>query len=84
MTTITIPKKLTSNRDLIAVPRDLYEAFLAWQEKVKSQKTFRPTAAERKAIIRGRQQIMRGDYITLEQLENELASKNRQRRREKH
>lgn len=83
MTTITIPKKLTLNQELIAVPLNLYEDFLTWQEMVKSRKTFKPTPAEKKAILRGRQEISKGEYITLEELTYELASKNRQYRQKK-
>lgn len=68
MATITIPKKIISNQDLIAIPRNLYEEFLAWQEMEKSKKTFKPTSAEKKAIHRGRQEISRGKYVTLEEI----------------
>ena len=36
-----------------------------------------PTKAEIAAIRRGRAEIMRGDYVTLEQLHNEVAPTNR-------
>ena len=83
MTTITIPKKLILDRELIAVPRGLYEQFLAWQEMLKSRKKFKPTAIEKKAILRGRQEIAKGKYITLEELIYELASQNRQHGKKK-
>ncbi len=68
ITTITIPQKITSDKELIAVPRHLYEQFLAWQEMLKSRKTFKPTVTEGKAILRGRQEIAKGNYIALEEL----------------
>ena len=83
MATITIPKKIIPNQNLIAIPHNLYEEFLAWQEMVKSKKTFKPTSSEKKAIIRGRQEISRGEYVALEELSYELASQNRQRRQKK-
>lgn len=82
MTTITIPRKLT-DRELVAVPRYLYEEFLSWQEAVKSKKTFKPTLTEKRSIARGRQEILRGKYVTLEEVNYELGNKNRQRRGKK-
>jgi len=72
MTTVTIPKELAKNKDLIAVPRNTYEEFLVWLKQVKSAKTFKPTKAELKALARGRKNFAKGNYITLEELENEL------------
>ena len=83
MITITIPKKIIPNQNLIAVPCNLYEEFLAWQEMIKSKKTFKPTPAEKKSILRGRQEISKGEYVTLEELTYELASQNRQHREKK-
>jgi hypothetical protein len=83
MTTITIPKKITPDKELIAVPRHLYEQFLAWQEMLKSRKTFKPTATEKKAILRGHQEIAKGKYTALEELTYELASQNRRHRQKK-
>lgn len=72
MTTITIPKELTKSKDLIAVPRNAYEEFLAWLKQIKLARTFKPTKAELRAILRGRKNFAKGNYITLEELENEL------------
>ena len=72
MTTVTIPTALAKDKNLVAVPRATYEEFLAWQRRVKSRKTFAPTAAERRALTRSRKNFARGTYITLEQLEHEL------------
>ena len=76
--TITIPKNLILNQNLIAIPHNLYEEFLAWQEMMKSKKIFKPTSTEKKAIIQGRQEISKGEFFTLEELTYELAGKNRQ------
>lgn len=70
-------------KELVAVPRGLYEEFLAWQEMFKSKKTFKPTLAEKKAVARGRREISKGRYISLEELTYELENKNRQRRAKK-
>lgn len=74
---------MTSGQELIVVPRNLFEEFLAWQEALKSRKTFEPTPAEKRAIAHGRREILRGNYFTLEELSHELANKNRQRRDKK-
>ncbi len=65
MTTITIPKALTKDANLVAVPRATYEEFLAWQKRVKSRKTFAPTAAERKVLARARRNFARGRYAKI-------------------
>lgn len=72
MTTITIPKELHKDKDLVAVPRGTYEEFLAWQKKVKSIKTFKPSASVKRALIRARKNFARGKYMTLEKLQYEL------------
>lgn len=66
---ITIPKELAKKGELIIVPRAEYEKFLNWR---KSVKTFRPTAAERKALREARKDFKNGKYITLQELKNEL------------
>jgi hypothetical protein len=76
MITVTIPKELSKNQDLVAVPRDVYEDFLAWQKKIKSLKTFKPTKADKQALQRGRKNFLKKDYITLEELTHELEHNN--------
>lgn len=65
MTTITIPKPLTENKRLVAVPQDIYEEFLSWQKKMKSVKTFKSTAADKKALKKARKNLAQGNYTTL-------------------
>jgi len=72
MATITVPNELAKSKDLVAVPRNTYEEFLAWLKRIKSAKTFKPTKAELKALARGRKNFARGNYVTLEELQNEL------------
>jgi len=72
MATVTIPKELQKNKDLIAVPRNVYEEFLAWQRKLKSTRTFKPTIQQKKALVKARKDYARGNFITLETLEHEL------------
>lgn len=72
MLTINIPREVVENKDLVAVPRRLYDEFVEWQKKVKSVRTFKMTTAERKTLARARKNFSRGKYMTLEQLEHEL------------
>ena len=50
MATITIPKNLIKNDDLVIIPRKEYEEFYQWKETAKSFKTFTPTAAQKKDL----------------------------------
>jgi len=79
MTTVTIPKELKGN-DLIAIPRKEYKEFSNWRKYTKPFKTFIPTAAERKAFARGRENFAKGNYVTLEELDNELDRNSRRKR----
>ena len=75
MATVSIPKELAERRDLVAVPRAEYERFIAWQRRVKSAKTFIPTAAEKKALARARKRRERGEYLTLDELRRAVATR---------
>lgn len=72
MATIVIPKELSRNQELVAVPRNLYEEFLAWQDKVKSIKTFKPTKTDKKFLARARKNRLEGDFLTLDELKQKL------------
>lgn len=76
MPTITIPKEFTQSKNLIAVTPNIYEEFLQWQRVVKSVKTFKPTAHEKKELARARKNFAEGKYITLAELKRELGLKN--------
>lgn len=76
MAVVTIPKELLKEKNLVAVPRKNYEEFLAWQKKIKSVRIFKPTAAERKALLRGRKNFAEGKYMTLEELRDALGIKD--------
>jgi len=54
----------------------------AWRHYFESRyPEYTPTKAEIAAIRQGRAEIERGDFVTLEQLDHELASANRSPRR---
>lgn len=77
MATITLPKEIQEKKDLVAVPKDEYREFLVWQKKIKSQRTFQPTKAERQVLERGRKNLFAGAYTGLSQLKHELGSRHR-------
>jgi len=70
---ITIPKELAKKGELVVIPRSEYERFLHWR---KSVKTFKPNVAEKKALKEARKDFTQGNYITLEELKNELGGRD--------
>lgn len=77
MNVITIPKKFNKSDDLIVLPRSDYEKLLRKQRIIPVVKL---TASEKRALRRGREEMKRGDYITLEELEYGLAGSDRKKR----
>ena len=76
MATITIPRGLDIAKGLVAIPRSTYAEFLDWQKKIKSVKTFKPTAAEKRAVQKARKNLAEGKYLTIDELRYELGIKN--------
>lgn len=74
MTTVTIPKTMIANDKLIAIPRDIYEEFLTWQKKVKSRKTYAPTTKEKESLQKARENMAKGNFLTLEKLREKLGT----------
>jgi hypothetical protein len=72
MTTITIPKKNSKAKELVAIPREEYEELLDIKKNVEMVKEFIPTAAQKKDLTEARKEYEKGEYITLEQLDHEL------------
>lgn len=72
MNTITIPKKLAKEGDLILIPRKKYEELLERQAPIAYL-----TAKERKAVDLGRKEFTRGKSVSLSELKNELRSSRR-------
>lgn len=68
MTTITIPKNLIKNDDLIVLPRKEYEKLLASRPIIE----FRPTVAEKKDLARARKNLARGNFLTINELKRKL------------
>lgn len=76
MTTITIPKNLIKNDDLIIIPRREYEEFYQWKETAKLFKTFAPTTVQKKDLKKSRDDYKQKKYLTLDELKRKLAIKN--------
>ena len=72
MNVITIPKNLAKRDDLIVIPRQDYEALLRRQPKLIP--IIKLTPREKRAIAKSEKELALGEYITLDQLEHELAS----------
>ena len=68
MTTIIIPKHLANHKDLIAIPRSVYEDFVELERQIKSKRTYKPTKAELKAMTQARQRYAKGKYVLLSEL----------------
>ena len=66
---ITIPKELAKKGDLVIIPRKEYEGLVLRQKIVPVVKM---TSAEKRDLKEARKEFARGEYVTLEQLENEL------------
>lgn len=78
MNIITIPKKIAQKGDLIVISRREYETLVRRQPKVISVVNLTP--AEKRAIAQSEKELVRGDYITLAQLEYELGGANSKKR----
>jgi len=76
MATITIPKNLIKNDDLIIIPRKEYEEFYQWKETAKLFKTFTPTAAQKRDLKKAREDYKQKKYITLDEFKRRLGIKN--------
>lgn len=67
---ITIPKKLARQDNLVIIPKKEDEMFLKRPLKVPVAKL---TPQEKRLISKSEQELETGKYLTLEELENELA-----------
>ncbi len=72
MTTISIPRSAVRKKELVAVPRDEYEAYIAWLKRVKSLRTFDPSPSEKKALKKARKNLSSGKYLTVDEIEREV------------
>ncbi|MBU3942627.1 hypothetical protein KKA24_01435 [Patescibacteria group bacterium] len=69
MNVITIPEKLSKKGDLIIISRSDYEDFLELKKIIPLVDL---SKSEKKALKEGKEEIKRGEYLTLDQLKDEL------------
>ena len=74
MQTITIPKELAKEGDLVVIPRIEYEEFLQIRKIIPMVK---PTQKELRALKRGRKEIKSGEYVEWSKFKRELAHHSR-------
>lgn len=72
MNTITIPKKLASQDDLVIIPRKEYEALLG----LKKVQGFKPTFAQKKALVAAESNLKRGKTLSFNELVKKLGFTN--------
>lgn len=68
MVTITIPKKIAHNQDLVAIPRKEYEAL----GKLKKPSEFVPTTAQKRALTQAEKNLARGNTLSYHELVQKL------------
>ena len=66
---VTIPKELAKQGDLVVIPRKEYEGLVRRQKIVPVMKM---NAAQKRDLEEARREYARSEYVTLEQLEDEL------------
>lgn len=76
MSTITIPKNLIKNDDLVILPKKEYENLI----NKRVIPVARLTSSERNSLHQSRKEMARGEYITLEELEHDLETAYRKKR----
>lgn len=72
MNTITIPKNLIRNDDLVIIPRKEYEALFEF----KKIKEFAPTNSEKRALKRAEENFKQGKTLSYNELIRKLGFTN--------
>ena len=72
MPTITIPKKLVQNDDLVVLPKKEYEALVEF----KVLKEFTPTNAQKKALLKAEENLKKGKTLSFNDLSRKLGFGN--------
>lgn len=68
MTTITIPKELIKEKELVLVPRKEYEALL----ELKKTKEFTPTISQKKALKKAEDNLKKRKTLSYHELAQKL------------
>ena len=83
MTTLTIPKEVSKEKDLVVIPKRAYLKFLHLQKRAgqpaadfpkppKKIRYFKPTPNELKEFRQAQKDYAAGKYMSLEELNNAL------------
>ena len=72
MNTITIPRNLIKNDDLVVLPRKVYEKLLA----TRSIPEFQSTAVEKADLVKARKNRAKGNFLTINELKHKLGITN--------
>ncbi|MBI2075351.1 MAG: hypothetical protein HYT82_01630 [Candidatus Harrisonbacteria bacterium] len=78
MTTITIPKELAKKGDLVLIPRREHELLLRIKMKGIAQAVL--TSRQKRAIRASEEELKKGAYVTLNELERRVARARRKAR----
>jgi hypothetical protein len=73
MATITIPKKLIKEKELVVMPRKEYEAIFALIKRIKE---FTPTAAQRRALKKAEDNFQKRKTMSYYELVRKLGFTN--------
>ena len=68
MTAVTTLKHPAARKDLIVIPRSVYEDFIELERQIKSRRVYKPTKAELKALAEARRRYAKGKYKLLSEL----------------
>ena len=74
MTTITIPKTLIKEKELVIITRREYEKFLRSHAKEDGEQ--RLTMHQRKRLKESRENLAKNKYLTMHELRQKLGIKN--------
>ena len=72
MTTITIPKNLIKNNDLVIIPRKEYETLI----KFKTFKEFTPSSSQRRSLLAAERNLKKGTTLSYNDLIKKLGFTN--------
>lgn len=64
MTTVTIPKELSGEKDLVAVKKSMYQEFLAWAKSTNSEHALTPNKATAKRLMVAERNIVTGKNLS--------------------
>lgn len=72
VTLTTISKKITKGEELVVIPRREYDDLQA----LKKIREFTPTLAQKRALVKGKRNRARGNFLTINELGCKLGFTN--------